>query len=196
MAEDTDTQEHRQAVESAPDLGALVASPHWVWRPGMRDLSSVFGPRIILAVYTAGRGVILSAHEDPRAAPEATTVRTPDAFTKPDIDHGGTQGEMLALVRKAWAGWDVAVSQFDSAQLGGNWPRVSVSRPTDHGHSLTAATLGLALAAALLAAPTPVDAREREAGPRKRYPIGANGLCTVCDREVCEHTTEPEAAGS
>ena len=36
----------------------------------------------------------------------------------------------------------------------------------------------LALAAALQAAPEPA-----------RYPIGQNGLCTTCYREVCEHTT-------
>ena len=40
-----------------------------------------------------------------------------------------------------------------------------------------------------------LGAREREAPP-KRYPIGADGLCTICRREVCEHTTDREMAGS
>ncbi len=35
------------------------------------------------------------------------------------------------------------------------------------------------------------DATRSDPKPRPtRFPIGANGLCTICYREVCEHTTE------
>jgi hypothetical protein len=32
--------------------------------------------------------------------------------------------------------------------------------------------------------------------PHKRFPIGENGLCTICCSEVCEHTSEREADDS
>lgn len=121
---------------TAPDLDKLPASPHWEWRPGMRNTDGEM-------VIATSRGLRLAAC-DGLALDQITDDR-------PDIDHGGTQGEMLALVRKAW-GPGVTISNMDG-------PRGCSTTITNSGGFVvfrtTGAPLGHRLAAALLAAPPP-----------------------------------------
>ncbi len=116
---------------SAVDLDALVASPHWEWRPGMLVRWNGGGQTRIESV---GR----LAFDGTGGAP--------------DIDDDATCGCLLALVRKAWGDGfnrvEITVYEDGSACV----DIVSASN-ADDDHDFPEDTLGQALAAALLAAP-------------------------------------------
>lgn len=72
------------------------------------------------------------------------------ASKRPDLDHGGTQGEMLTLVRKAYPGCCVEVTVWED---GSATVYIRDGGTGDLLHDAAGDSLGLALAAALLAAP-------------------------------------------
>jgi hypothetical protein len=155
MAEDTDTQEHRQADQSAFDLAALVASPHWEWAEGLPvvDIDGDRGTLVMIRDRAPRARVyygVCGLGRDLLAWQSLSECR-------PDIEHTGSHGHMLGLVRKAWGPECELVVEV---RADGS-TRVDVW--LDGCAQFEGASLGLALAAALLAAPPPADAREREA---------------------------------
>jgi hypothetical protein len=133
------------------DLDALVASPWWQWRPSMRTTDG----RIVAAVY--GGWLTTTTQLCGAVSTGLSATGSPD--NRPDIDDPATQGFMLALVRKAYgpdasieisldpdgACVSIAMLMLEDVTARRYFKRVPFS----------GATLGLALAAALLAAPAP-----------------------------------------
>jgi hypothetical protein len=135
---------------SARGLDALVASPHWALASGMQVVDSDGDKAIVVSVSPAKGPKLLYG-----AAPNGRLVflTIDESDLRPDLDHPGNHGHMLTLVRKAWGPGvrvDIAVFESGSARVelwgrSANGEFVDVAFPGD--------TLGLALAAALLAAP-------------------------------------------
>ncbi len=122
-------------------LGALVASPHWEWLPGMRYHYDHHHYRL-----TSGR--------PERGGPVRPPVlSTPSRPNDPDLDDAATCGCLLALVRKAWG--DTKTHAEWSASVGGEWIVWRLLADGDRSIIGRGPTEGQSLAAALLAAPIP-----------------------------------------
>jgi len=165
---------------------ALVASPHLEWRPGMLTLPEPSTGRTFRASLGM-RGEVVFAREsgpggygwgcslgwagaafgnyfEAHALGECGCSQLPTATAEhrvgagafvhafPDIDDHATQGCMLALVRKAWGLCMVEVVLYEDGAA-----NVEVWKANALIYSMSADSLGLALAAALLAAPAPTE---------------------------------------
>jgi hypothetical protein len=132
-------------AKAVDPLDALVASPHWEWRPGMRDTDG----GLCVEVDSEGRPSLWYFDADGLGYGDLIDDGDlPSDEVRPDLDHGGTQGEMLGLVRKAWGGTVVVYFQED-----GSASVLAHDRLGNLRHSVTCGTLGVALASTLLAAP-------------------------------------------
>jgi hypothetical protein len=173
-------------AEKAADL---VASPHWEWARGMAnehgDIVSVLG--------SDGRPVEWVRPDGQRR------FAVPIAGESLAIEHPGNHGHMLALVRKAWepvgngrpveatvipvciydykvSGCPIPIYAVDVRVLCDVWRQEWVTPKSDYQP-----TRGLALAAALLAAPVPGPASETEAATD-------HVICPACgDRREISH---------
>ena len=117
------------------DLAALVASPHWRWVVGMRDLSS---------------GYVFTGHSGDVGwwADKGDAADTSWGDERPDLDDPATRGCLLSLVREAWGDRIACVCVFE-----GNLWGVVVGVDENDFASSDCATEAEALCAALLAAP-------------------------------------------
>jgi hypothetical protein len=158
---------------------AVVASPHWEWTQGMRTTD------YLLVLSPCGHDGFLRFVNDGPPGERFEIIRPimgkcAASSKRPDIDHAGTQGEMLAVVRKAWgcdewrrltievagAGWCVIVRNGrhrPPSRARPGWDLDPFAHPRYRGEvgpfgTNEFATEGLALAAALLAAPKQVSA--------------------------------------
>jgi hypothetical protein len=141
----------------ANTLDALVASSWWEYAAGLFVRGdAVDGLALLLSVGP----VRDDAGPLARACSGALRIEALDSkgwrgvvnpdFIRPDIEHTGNHGHMLALVRKAYPGRNIRVNIAAD-----NSTAVEIWRGHLHIETFVGITLGLALAAALLAAPPP-----------------------------------------
>ncbi len=131
---------------SAPSLDALVASPYFRWVAGMFDTDG----GVCVEVTSDGHPSLW--YFDAEGLGYGDLIDDgdlPSDEVRPDIDHPGNHGHLLALVRKAW-GPDVAIMDTDSIRVR------SLTISDARGNVLfrrSGVPRGERLAAALLAAP-------------------------------------------
>lgn len=121
-----------------PDLDKLTASPHWEWRPGMAGVG-----------FEPGRSIYVRVYADFAAVDEQEdTIVSTARGLRPDLDDDATCGCLLTLVRKAWGPeCEVEIEVFKTGAAS------VVVRTGNRTEMFVEPSLGLALAAALLAAP-------------------------------------------
>lgn len=136
---------------------SLTASTHWEWRPGMLAVYNWGGPARDRYLCTDKSGVhlVIERETDDGGGPLTWIRKRPESFARdcrPDLDDDATCGCLLTLVRKAWGGRDI-----DIAILSDGYTALLIQPHEDSFDErevcIKAASLGLALAAALLAAP-------------------------------------------
>jgi hypothetical protein len=139
----------------------MVASPHWEWLPGMAltdgyRVNAVCSERHEQDVADGlGGWLLLVCIEDMDAGDHASSYwgRTREPDIGPDLADPATCGCLLTLVRKAW-GADSDGVRVDVAVFEDGSARVEIWVPdADCERAFLGDSLGLALAAALLAAP-------------------------------------------
>jgi hypothetical protein len=136
---------------TAPSLDALVASTHWEYAPSVVVRgSAVDGLGIIIAIRP-----LRDDESPPTMVIEAIDSKgwrgfVSPGYIRPDLEHPGNYGHLLALVRKAYTGCRVEIMVFEDGSS--TVTVIDAARPDDD-LDFPEDTLGLALAAALLAAP-------------------------------------------
>lgn len=169
------------------DLGALVASPHFRWVRGMIDTDGA-----VCVDVDHGKPTIWWCEGCGGEVPEEDLPC--DEPTLLDLDNPGNHGHLLALVRKAWGG-RVKIYVYDDGAA-------SVHVRGGGDYNFKHDTLGLALAAALLAAPSPPVNGWQSLGRLAAEVHAEWGACNRCEKlrkrvgdehrcEVCGDTLAP-----
>lgn len=137
---------------------ALVASPHWEWRRGMIDADGlVCLGKISVAVHRwqpDGNHLLWADPQDGGLTWSPLRPNERDerdaAPTYLDINNHANHGHLLALVCKAWGHCRIEITVWED---GSATVYLRDASSGDLLHDAAGDTLGLALAAALLAAP-------------------------------------------
>lgn len=122
----------------------LVASPHWLWLPGMRVVDRDRGAAIGHVVGRSKVLIFLAWHDVAGHAVEWAAVAHVLPPVLPDLRDAATLGCLLSLVRKAWGD---STACCCCARRTGKWACMI------RGDFYEATTEAGALVAALLAAP-------------------------------------------